>query len=56
VEELDAHARERLAAYKRPKTYELVDRLPRSDAGKINRGRVMSEREAAEAVETPTGG
>jgi bile acid-coenzyme A ligase len=56
VEDLDAHARERLAAYKRPKTYELVDHLPRSDAGKINRGRVMAERESTESAETPTGG
>jgi bile acid-coenzyme A ligase len=49
VADLDAHCRERLAAYKRPKTYELVDALPRSDAGKINRGRVMAEREEAGA-------
>jgi len=54
IAELDAHCRERLAAYKRPKTYELVDALPRSDAGKINRGRVMAERE--EPVTATTGG
>jgi bile acid-coenzyme A ligase len=47
VEELSEHCRERLATYKRPKTYELVTALPRSDAGKINRGRVMAEREEA---------
>jgi bile acid-coenzyme A ligase len=49
AEELDAHSRDRLAPYKRPKTYEFVDALPRSDAGKINRGRVMAEREEAAA-------
>ena len=44
-EDLDAHARARLAAYKVPKGYELVARMPRTDAGKINRGALTSERE-----------
>ena len=42
--DLDAHARARLAAYKTPKAYEIVARIPRSDAGKINRGTLAAER------------
>lgn len=45
-DELDAHARARLAAYKVPKGYELIDHMPRTDAGKINRSRLTEEREA----------
>jgi bile acid-coenzyme A ligase len=44
VDELRTHCRERLAAYKVPKTIELVDRLPRNDAGKIRRGDLARER------------
>jgi bile acid-coenzyme A ligase len=44
VDELAAHCRDRLAAYKVPKTIELVDRLPRNDAGKIRRGDLARER------------
>jgi bile acid-coenzyme A ligase len=44
VDELRAHCRERLAAYKVPKTIEFVDRLPRNDAGKIRRGDLTRER------------
>lgn len=43
-EELDAFVRARLTPYKVPKAYEFVDRLPRSDAGKINRSAVAAER------------
>ncbi len=43
-DELIAWCRSRLAAYKCPKTVELVDRLPRTDAGKINRQRLRDER------------
>jgi bile acid-coenzyme A ligase len=35
--ELDAHCRARIAAYKVPRSYELVDALPRNEAGKIRR-------------------
>jgi long-chain acyl-CoA synthetase len=35
--ELDAFCRERLAAYKVPKRYELTDSLPKSAVGKILR-------------------
>ncbi len=41
---LRAHCRERLAAYKVPKAFELVARLPRSDAGKLNRARLVDQR------------
>ena len=33
--ELDAYCRERLAAYKVPRAWELVDELPKSASGKI---------------------
>jgi bile acid-coenzyme A ligase len=47
VDDLRAYCRERLMAYKVPKSFEFVDRLPRTDAGKLNRGRLVAEREAA---------
>src|SRR5262249_18349048 len=37
IRALDAHCRERLAAYKVPKSYEFVAALPRDDTGKIRR-------------------
>ena len=37
ADELRAWCKDRLAAYKAPKTFEFVDRVPRSDAGKLNR-------------------
>jgi bile acid-coenzyme A ligase len=43
-DELRAHCRARLAAYKVPKTVELVERLPRTDAGKIRRSDLVRER------------
>jgi len=42
--ELRAHCRKRLAAYKVPKTFEFVESLPRSDAGKLNRAKLVAER------------
>jgi bile acid-coenzyme A ligase len=51
VEELDAFARDRITAYKVPKTYEFLDRLPRTDAGKLNRNALAAERaESAESA------
>ncbi len=44
VEELQAHCRERLTAYKAPKSYEFVEALPRTEAGKINRSALASAR------------
>ena len=45
--DLDPFVRERLAAYKVPKGYEFVVQMPRTDAGKINRGALIVEREPA---------
>ncbi len=36
-DELRAFCKDRLASYKVPKTFEIVDRVPRSEAGKLNR-------------------
>jgi bile acid-coenzyme A ligase len=44
VDQLRAHCKERLAAYKVPKTVEFVVRLPRTEAGKIRRGDLARER------------
>jgi bile acid-coenzyme A ligase len=41
---LRAHCRERLAAYKVPKTWEITERLPRTEAGKLNRTNLGAER------------
>jgi long-chain acyl-CoA synthetase len=38
--DLDAHLRERLAGFKRPKRIEQIDEIPRNAAGKILRGRL----------------
>ncbi|MGX9787786.1 class I adenylate-forming enzyme family protein [Mycobacterium sp. MMS18-G62] len=43
-EELRNFCRERIAAYKIPKTVEVVESLPRSDAGKIRRADLARER------------
>ena len=45
--ELDAHLRARLAAYKVPKTYEFVARMPRDESGKIRRQALVLAHEAA---------
>ncbi len=42
VEELRRHASIRLAGYKRPKRYVVVDELPRTATGKIQRGRIAA--------------
>jgi bile acid-coenzyme A ligase len=46
-DELRAFCRSRIAAYKVPKTVEIVERLPRSDAGKLNRASLQAERSTA---------
>ncbi|MDX6741495.1 class I adenylate-forming enzyme family protein [Actinocorallia sp. A-T 12471] len=43
--EVVSFARARLAAYKVPKTVELVDRIPRTAATKVNRSAMVRERE-----------
>lgn len=45
-DQLREHCRVRLAPYKVPKSFEIVDRLPRTEAGKINRSALVKEREA----------
>lgn len=44
AEQLRAHCKERLASYKVPKTYEIMDQLPRTEAGKLNRTKLGEER------------
>ncbi len=43
-EEMRAYAKQRLLAYKVPKTVEFVESIPRSEAMKVNRGRLIEER------------
>lgn len=43
-EEIIRYAKSRLAPYKVPKSIEIVDELPRSEATKINRGRMVEAR------------
>ena len=43
-EALDTHCRQRLAPFKVPKSYELVDSLPREDSGKLRRTALIAER------------
>jgi bile acid-coenzyme A ligase len=50
-EDLIAYAAERLAPYKRPKTVEFVDAIPRSEATKVNRAALIAEREPTEDQE-----
>ena len=47
VADVDRHCRARLAAYKVPKSYEVVDALPRTEAGKLNRTALIAERAGA---------
>jgi bile acid-coenzyme A ligase len=44
AQEVIAYAKGRLAAYKVPKTIEIIDAIPRSEATKVNRGRLVEER------------
>ena len=51
VDELRSFCKERLAGYKVPKTYEVVDRISRTEAGKLNRNRLAAARaEGAESA------
>jgi bile acid-coenzyme A ligase len=49
VDDLTAWCKSRLSSYKVPKTFEMVDAMPRSEAGKVNRAALIAEREAATA-------
>jgi bile acid-coenzyme A ligase len=44
VDALRAHCADRLASYKVPKSFEIVERVPRTAAGKINRSALIRER------------
>jgi bile acid-coenzyme A ligase len=44
--DLNAYCRERLAAYKVPKTYEFAESFLRTDAGKVRRSALVAERES----------
>jgi bile acid-coenzyme A ligase len=44
-DEVKAYVKDRLLAYKVPKTIELVDEIPRSEAMKVNRGRLIEARQ-----------
>lgn len=48
--ELREHCRARLAAYKVPKSYEIVDAIPRTSAGKIRRSQLADDRTASKPV------
>jgi len=52
ADDVIAFAKSRLASYKAPKTVELVDRLPRSEATKISRAALAAERDAASGTES----
>jgi bile acid-coenzyme A ligase len=49
VAEIISYAKDRLAPYKVPKTVEFVGSIPRSEATKVNRAKLMEERESATA-------
>jgi acyl-coenzyme A synthetase/AMP-(fatty) acid ligase len=51
-EAIDAHCRERMAAFKRPRRIEVTDELPKTPTGKIRRF-ALRERLAAEAPPAP---
>jgi bile acid-coenzyme A ligase len=53
ADDLKLFCRERLATYKVPKTFEFVERLPRTEAGKLNRT-VLGQQRRASTVD-PTG-
>jgi bile acid-coenzyme A ligase len=44
ADELRAHCKARLTSYKVPKSFETIERIPRSAAGKVNRSALVDER------------
>ena len=51
--ELREWCKARLGAHKVPKSFEFVARMPRTSAGKVNRGALGSERTAAGIPDAP---
>ena len=47
ADDLRAFCKERLASYKVPKTYEVLEQIPRTAAGKVSRSRLVEERAPA---------
>jgi bile acid-coenzyme A ligase len=45
LDEVKAYAKSRLLHYQVPKTIEIIDAMPRSEAMKINRGRLVEARD-----------
>lgn len=55
-DDLRAHCKSRLAPYKVPKTFEVIEAIPRSAAGKVNRTALAAERATpADLAETASG-
>jgi bile acid-coenzyme A ligase len=53
VADLESHVAEQLSPAKRPKSYELVDLVPRDESGKVRRSQLVADRsDPAEAVRT----
>ena len=50
TDELREHSKARLSSYKVPKTYETVEQIPRSGAGKVNRSGLVEERASGEVA------
>jgi bile acid-coenzyme A ligase len=44
TDDVVAFAKARVASYKAPKTVEIVDRIPRSEATKVNRAALIADR------------
>jgi bile acid-coenzyme A ligase len=52
IEDLVAHCRTRLAPYKVPKSWEMIDEMPRNTAGKVRRSALAAERRGDDTVQT----
>ena len=53
LDAVDAFVRERVAGYKRPTSYEVVDEPLRDDAGKVRRSKLKEERMRATTSAAP---
>ncbi|HEY6531587.1 MAG TPA: AMP-binding protein [Acidimicrobiales bacterium] len=56
LDDVKAFAKDRLAAYKVPKSVEIVEAIPRSAATKVNRAALVAEREAGPEQPAPSAG